>query len=84
MIGALELVADKTTKARFAQHGKVGSYCADQCLREGLISRNLGDTIAFCPPLVITNDQVDEMYDRFAVALDRTTAWAFANSEFDG
>jgi 4-aminobutyrate--pyruvate transaminase len=35
----------------------------------------MGDTMAFCPPLVITEDQVHEMFDKFGRALDETLAW---------
>jgi 4-aminobutyrate--pyruvate transaminase len=29
----------------------------------GLIVRNMGDSIAFCPPLVIREGEIDEMFD---------------------
>ncbi|GIT39064.1 MAG: hypothetical protein Ct9H300mP8_02600 [Gammaproteobacteria bacterium] len=52
MIGAVELVADRETGKKFdAAHG-VGAFCMDQCSEHGLIVRALGDTIAFCPPLL--------------------------------
>lgn len=75
LIGALELVADKATRASFAPVGEVGLHCSDRCQDHGLIVRNLGDTIAFCPPLVITESEIDEMLDRFGRALDATEAW---------
>lgn len=75
LIGACELVSDKATKQSFEPSDGVGLYCADRCLAHGLIVRNLGDTIAFCPPLIIEQGEVDEMFDRFAKALDETQAW---------
>lgn len=37
----------------------------------GLIVRALlNDTIAFCPPLIITEEQIDDMFDKFGRALD--------------
>jgi 4-aminobutyrate--pyruvate transaminase len=71
LIGALELVADKASKAAFAQPGAVGGKLAEFCHEEGLIIRAIGEIIAFCPPLVITSSEIDEMFARFARALDR-------------
>jgi 4-aminobutyrate--pyruvate transaminase len=43
---------------------------------EGVISRALlGDRLAFCPPLVITESEIDELFDRFTKALDRGLDW---------
>ena len=75
LIGAVELVADKIHRTPFAPERKVGLHCSDRCLDQGLIIRNLGDAIAFCPPLVITESEIDELFDRFARALDATAHW---------
>ena len=72
MIGALELVADKPTKRRFEPKQGVGLHCMNRCLEHGLIVRALGDTVCFCPPLIITSDQIDELFSKFARALDET------------
>ena len=45
----------------------------------GLILRSLVDSVAFCPPLIITEAQIDDMFDRFAKALDETEAWVEKN-----
>jgi 4-aminobutyrate---pyruvate transaminase len=71
LIGALELVADKASKAAFEKPGAVGARLAELCQEEGLIIRAIGDIIAFCPPLVINSAEVDEMFERFARALAR-------------
>ena len=71
MIGALEFVADKATKAAFDPPGSYGAKLAEFCHEEGLIIRAIGDVIAFCPPLIITPAQIDEMFGRFAKALAR-------------
>jgi 4-aminobutyrate--pyruvate transaminase len=75
LIGAVELVADKHGKTPFAPPGRVGQYLSDRCLAQGLIVRAIGDAIAFCPPLIIEPKQVEDMFDRFAQALDDTTRW---------
>jgi 4-aminobutyrate--pyruvate transaminase len=71
LIGALELVADKATKAPFEKPGAVGARVAELAQEEGLIIRAIGDIIAFCPPLIITAAEIDAMFDRFARALAR-------------
>jgi 4-aminobutyrate--pyruvate transaminase len=42
----------------------------------GLVLRNLGDSIAICPPLIINEQQIDELVSKLAVALDKTQEWA--------
>ena len=37
----------------------------------GVISRNIGDTLGFCPPLVITAQEIDDLFDRIGKALDQ-------------
>jgi 4-aminobutyrate---pyruvate transaminase len=75
LMGALELVADKPTKRSFEPSRNVGLHCFSRAEDRGLIIRAIGDTIAFCPPLIITEPQIDEMFDRFAKALDETQVW---------
>lgn len=72
LIGAVELVADKATKAPFDPAAAVGAFLAKRCQHHGLILRALGDSIAFCPPLIITEDEIHLMLERFALALDDT------------
>jgi 4-aminobutyrate--pyruvate transaminase len=72
MIGALEFVSNKATKAGFTPYGSIGTYCFERCHAHGLIPRNVGDGIALCPPLIITEAQIDEMFDKLSLALDDT------------
>ncbi len=78
LIAAIELVADKATKRPFEPLGKVGFYLFERAQEHGLIIRNVRDAIAFCPPMIITEAQVDELVARFARALEETTAWVEA------
>jgi 4-aminobutyrate--pyruvate transaminase len=75
LIAAVELVADKETKARFDPVGRVGAQVFSRAHGNGLIVRAIGDVIAFCPPLIITEDQVRDMVERFRITLDETAAW---------
>jgi 4-aminobutyrate--pyruvate transaminase len=75
LIGGVELVADRATKRPFAlQHG-VGPMAARFCEAEGLIARAVGDSIALCPPLIITEVEIGEVFDRMERALNATEAW---------
>jgi 4-aminobutyrate--pyruvate transaminase len=75
LIGALELVADKVTKRAFDPAQRVGVHVMGLCKANGLIIRALGDTIAICPPLIITDKQVDEIFSKLETSLDETLAW---------
>jgi len=75
LVGAVELVSDKATKVPFDPLGKVGMYATERTQTHGALVRNLMDTVAFSPPLVITEAQIDALLDRFGKALDDTAAW---------
>ena len=72
LVGAIELVADKATKAPFDPAQGVGAFLNSRCLEHNLILRALGDSIAFCPPLIITEAEIDLMLERFGRALEDT------------
>jgi 4-aminobutyrate--pyruvate transaminase len=71
LVGAIELVANKETKAPFAKPGSVGPRLQDLAQEEGLITRGIGEVMAFCPPLIITEAEIGEMFKRFDRALTR-------------
>ncbi len=77
LIGAIELVADKTGKRSFDPKYGMAARAVTFAQDEGLIVRSLaGDVISICPPLVITPAEIDELFDRLDRALDRTVNWA--------
>jgi 4-aminobutyrate--pyruvate transaminase len=53
----------------------VGAFCANACHQAGLVLRNLGDSIAICPPLIINEKQIDELVSKLAGAIDQTQDW---------
>jgi len=75
MIGAIELVADKATKRAFDPKAMVGAKANGLCQAHGAVLRNLVDAVALCPPLIITEDELNELFDRVERALDDTEAW---------
>lgn len=74
LIGAIEFVADKKTREPFDPSLRVAAFANARAYEHGLITRALpaGDSVAFCPPLIITETQIDDMMDRFARALEDT------------
>lgn len=75
LMGAVEMVADKTTKRSFDPKKGVGAQVARFAQDEGAIVRAVGDSIAFCPPMIISAAEIDELFDRFEKALNATEAW---------
>lgn len=77
LIGAIEMVADKKTKRNFEAAKGLGTKCGQFCQQEGVIVRPLiNDRIALCPPLVIQEAEIDELFDRLTRGLDKTLDWA--------
>ncbi len=76
LLGGVEVVANKATKENFPPASTVGQACANFAQDEGLLVRPLmSDRMAFCPPLIISEPEIHEMFDRFLRALDKTEAW---------
>jgi 4-aminobutyrate--pyruvate transaminase len=72
LIAAIELVANKATGEAFAG-GAVGAYAQKAVQDRGVILRTVaGSSLAFCPPLIITTEQIDEIIDATSQALDQT------------
>ena len=76
LIGGLEIVADTGSKRQYHPKAGVAARCVAFAQGEGLIVRALaGDRVAVCPPLIITPDEIDELFDKLGRALDRTRDW---------
>ena len=72
LIAAVELVANKERREGFAD-GKVGAMTKQFCQDQGLLIRAVsGNCLAFCPPLIINDEQIDEMIFMFEAALKQT------------
>jgi 4-aminobutyrate---pyruvate transaminase len=77
LLGGIELVKDKLTRQSFDGKLGVGAKVVAIAQEEGLICRSVnGDTIAICPPLIIKDDEINELYDMLEKALDGTYIWA--------
>ncbi len=70
MIGAIELVADRATGKNFDPALKMGPRLAKLCEAHGVIARGLAnDSLAFSPPLIMTESELGQMLDRTEAAL---------------
>ncbi|MNY69947.1 Adenosylmethionine-8-amino-7-oxononanoate aminotransferase [compost metagenome] len=76
LIAAVELVGDKDSKAPYQATGTLGRYLAGRAQQHGLITRAMGDAIAFCPPLIIDEQEMGLLLERFERALEDTAQWA--------
>jgi adenosylmethionine-8-amino-7-oxononanoate aminotransferase len=73
LIAAASLVADDAAGGPLPSEWKSGLSLHRALLDEGIVSRALGDHLALCPPLVIGEEEIDEVMARFRRGLDR---WA--------
>lgn len=73
-MGALEIVADKKTKAPFAADQDVSERIAGVALDKGLIIRPLGNSVIVAPPFIITEQEIDDMLAIIAETLDTVGA----------
>lgn len=72
MVGAIELVADKQSMARFGSEISAGMLCREACIANGLVMRAVGDTMIISPPLCISRDEIDELIFKASQALSLT------------
>ena len=74
LMGAIELVEDKSIRKRFDEEKEVGKACRNNCFTSGLIMRAVGDTMVLSPPLTITRAELDELFNLARAALDKTAS----------
>jgi len=74
MIAALEMVTNKKTKASTETPGQMGLLANKLLQANGVLVRNMLDTIAFCPPLIIKREEMDTLLNAIEIALDGVQA----------
>ena len=75
LLGALELVSDKYTKAQFDPALKLPDRVADAGYRNGLVFRAFGDGIlGFAPALCFNPAEFEQLFDRLKRTLDDVLA----------
>lgn len=71
---ALEAVRDKATKTPFEGALSVSERIANACTDMGLICRPLGQSVVLYPRFILTEAQMDEMFEKLEKALDKVFA----------
>ena len=74
LIAAVELVTNKETKVALEKPGQLGAIANAKSMEAGFFTRNMADAMAFCPPLIITETEIDDLVGRVGQALDATLA----------
>ena len=72
LFGALELVRDKASRQRIDADHRAAIHCRNAAIGNGLMVRQVGDTIISAPPLIISREEIDVLVDRLTIALDAT------------
>ncbi len=73
MMGGIQLTPNKSARAKFAtEAGTIGYICREFCFASGLVMRHVGDRMVISPPLVMTNENVDELIEKATKCLDLT------------
>jgi len=72
LLGAIELVKNKQTRSTFDLVDGAGALLAKRAEANGLISRNMGDSLALAPPLIIEERQIMELLRIVKLSLDET------------
>ena len=70
LVGAIEIVADKASRARFQPAGAAAVVVRDHAIANGLMIRATGDTMILSPPLIWTRETIDLACERILKALD--------------
>ncbi|WP_226672857.1 adenosylmethionine--8-amino-7-oxononanoate transaminase [Rossellomorea aquimaris] len=73
MICGIELVQDKTSKTPFPWEDRIGYWTTIKMRELGMLTRPIGDTIVFMPPLATTEAELEKMIQIMTEAIDITT-----------
>ena len=73
LLTGIEMMQDKATRTPFDPGAQAGAMVDRHARANGLITRFIGDRIAFSPPLIITEAEIDDVAARLGRALD--AAW---------
>ena len=72
MLAAMELVENKEERRSFPRERNAGLICRDHCFNNGLVMRAIRDTMVLAPPLIITEDEVEQLLKRAKLCIDLT------------
>jgi putrescine aminotransferase len=72
LLACVELVKDKSGPELFSNVGETGMICRDFCIQNGLMMRAVRDGMIMSPALTITKNEIDEIINKFEIALEQT------------
>ena len=72
MFASLEIVEDKNNYKRFENSKEVVTRCKDYCYDNGLVMRPIVNKMVIAPPLICSNDHIDEIIEKVWKCLDLT------------
>ena len=75
LLAGVEVMANKDNRQCFNPAAKVGPKIQALCEENGLLIRAMGDSIGFCPPLIIEEATINKMLAQFGKSLDQALAW---------
>ena len=84
LIGAVQIVADKTTSAALPAAAGIGPLIQQSAMDRGVLLRAAPDAVYVCPPLIITRAEIDELIEALSAALDDGYAEAVRRSLVGG
>ena len=64
MLAALEIVEDKNNYKRFENSKEVVTRCRDYCYDNGLVMRAIVNKMVIAPPLICSNEHIDEIIEK--------------------
>ena len=70
LMGAIELMADKQKRIPFRTADGIIPFIVSRAQEHGVLLRGIMDCVVFCPPLIIKEDEIAELFRRFALAMD--------------
>ncbi|MEO0329086.1 MAG: aspartate aminotransferase family protein [Pseudomonadota bacterium] len=70
LIAAIEMVTNKETKVAGEAPAQMGLFANETLLEHGVIIRNIVDSMAFCPPLIIKRKELDHLLSSVEKTLD--------------
>jgi 4-aminobutyrate---pyruvate transaminase len=76
LIAGIELVRDRESRTPLDMSSGIMARLDREARARGLILRLIGERVAFAPPFIITEDEIDEMVARLRQALEASFAEA--------
>ena len=73
----MEFCADSISREKFDPAHKIAAKAVTKIQEHGVILRALpGDIVGFCPPLIISEGELHDMFDRVEAAMDALQPFA--------